>query len=128
MTVVTSFKGNLLGSGGKATPVFSPLPSHGYCMNTQILKKGTRCGLPQVIEKDRVALSIFEGLHPLFLNICLFLTVLGLPCFVLAFSVCGQQGELLSCSVRASHCGGFSCCRAQFIGNVGFSSCCMWAQ
>ena len=25
------------------------------------------------------------------------------------------------------HCGGFSCCGAQALGHVGFSSCCSWA-
>ena len=66
-----------------------------------------------------MALYIFEGLHPLFLSICLFLTVLGLHCCVLAFSICGQQGVLPSCSVGASCCGGFSCFGAQILGYVG---------
>ena len=29
---------------------------------------------------------------------------------------CGEQGLLSSCSAWASHCGGFSCCRAQAAG------------
>ena len=32
------------------------------------------------------------------------------------FSSCGEQELLSSCSGRASHCGGFSCCRAQVLG------------
>ena len=32
-----------------------------------------------------------------------------------------------SCSAQASHCRGFSCCRAWFLG-TGLSSCCVWAQ
>ena len=37
---------------------------------------------------------------------------------------CREQG-LLSCGARASHCGGFSCCRAWA---QGFRGCGMWAQ
>ena len=43
----------------------------------------------------------------------LFMAVLGLRCCVKAFSNCGEQGLLSSCGAPASHCGGFSCCRAQ---------------
>ena len=32
------------------------------------------------------------------------------------FSSCSEQGLLSSCGVRASHFGGFSCCRAQALG------------
>ena len=35
------------------------------------------------------------------------------------FSSCGKRELLSSCSVQASHCGGFSCCRAQALGGVG---------
>ena len=35
-----------------------------------------------------------------------------------AFSCCGEWGLLSSCSARASHCCGFSCCRAQALGCV----------
>ena len=37
------------------------------------------------------------------------------------------MGATLSCGMQASHCGGFSCCRAQSLGFVGFSSCGSWA-
>ena len=50
-----------------------------------------------------------------------FLSALGLHCCTPAFSSCGKQ---------ASHCGGFSCCRARALGPQasvvvahGFSSC-----
>ena len=46
----------------------------------------------------------------------LFLVVLSLCCYVQAFSSCGKQGLLSSCSARASHCSGFSCCGAQALG------------
>ena len=38
------------------------------------------------------------------------------------FSSCGEW-RTLRCSVRASHCSGFSCCRAQAVGCRGFRSC-----
>ena len=61
------------------------------------------------------------------------MAVLGLRCYMQAFSSCGEQG-LLFIAVRgllkASHCGGFSCCGAWALGSRasvvvarGFSSC-----
>ena len=43
---------------------------------------------------------------------CLFLAVLGLRCCAWGFSSCSNGGLLSSCGVWASHCVGFSCCRA----------------
>ena len=44
------------------------------------------------------------------------------PCWVFtaaqAFSSCGEKGLLSSCSVRTSHCGGFSCWGAWVLGRV----------
>ena len=37
-------------------------------------------------------------------------------CCLPASSSCGDQGATLGCSERASHCGGFSCCRAWDLG------------
>ena len=59
-----------------------------------------------------------------FFNICLFnLAVLGLCCCEQAFCSCGKQGLLFTYVSQASHRGGFSCCRAQALGCVGFGSC-----
>ena len=44
------------------------------------------------------------------------------------FSSCGEWRILSSCGVRASHCGGFSCCEAEPLGCRGFRSCSLWAQ
>ena len=44
------------------------------------------------------------------------------PCFVRAFSSCGEPGPALRCSAQASHCGGFSCCRPWALAR-GLSSC-----
>ena len=43
-------------------------------------------------------------------------------------SSCGERGLLSSCSAGASHCGGFSCCRARTLGFEGVSSSGTWAQ
>ena len=48
-----------------------------------------------------------------FLKHFIYLTALGLCCCAWAFSSCDEQGLLSSCDVWASHCSGFSCCRAQ---------------
>ena len=42
---------------------------------------------------------------------------------------CAKQGLLSSCSARASHCSGFSCCRAHgFAMCLGFGGCSSQAQ
>ena len=56
---------------------------------------------------DRITLNKY-----LFSLKYLFLVVLGLHCYAWAFSSCGEWGLLSSCVARASHCGGFFCCRA----------------
>ena len=44
------------------------------------------------------------------------MAVLGLCCCTPAFSSCGKCGATLRCGAWASHCGGFSCCRARALG------------
>ena len=56
----------------------------------------------------------FNIIFSLFKN--LFLAILGLPCCVWASSSGSDQGSLSSYGVRASHCGGFSCCGTQAPG------------
>ena len=52
------------------------------------------------------------------------MAALGRHCCVTAFSSCREQGLLSSCSVRASHCSGFSCrTRAQLVAAWGLSIC-----
>ena len=55
--------------------------------------------------------------------------------FIAAWVSCGEWGRLSSCGVRASHCGGFSCCgawvlsaRASAVAARGLSSCGAQAQ
>ena len=53
---------------------------------------------------------------------CLFIAGSSLP--LMGFSlVAARGGAPLRCSAWASHCGGFSCCRARAVRRVGFSSC-----
>ena len=55
--------------------------------------------------------------------ICLFLFYL----FIWLCWVFTAARAFLYCCVWASHCSGFSCCRAQAPGHMGFSSCGSWA-
>ena len=59
-----------------------------------------------------------------------FLVVLSLHCCVQAFSIVMGGVTTLGCGAGASHCGGFSRCRAQALGSwasavgtLGLSSC-----
>ena len=59
-----------------------------------------------------------------------FLAVLGLRCCAWTFSLVAAGGATLQCSAQPSHCGGFSCCKAQALGTWasvvvahGLSSC-----
>ena len=47
-----------------------------------------------------------------FIYLFLFWAALGLPCYM-GFSPVAASGASLHGGARASHCGGFSCCRAQ---------------
>ena len=61
-------------------------------------------------------LFLFFFFFLIILFIYLFLAALGLCCWQAFFSGCGEQGLLSSCGGLASHCGGFSCCRAPDLG------------
>ena len=51
--------------------------------------------------------------------------------FIYLFIGCATSsllwGLFSSCGVRASHCSGLSCCRAQTPGQLGLSNCSSWA-
>ena len=53
--------------------------------------------------------GVTKGSRHLFLKIISFIYLFWLHRL---FSSCDEWGLLSSCSVQASHCGGFSCCRA----------------
>ena len=62
------------------------------------------------------------------------MAVLGLHCYVRAFSSCSERGTALCRSAWASHCCGFSCgaqaldAQALVVEPLGFSSCGSLAQ
>ena len=58
-----------------------------------------------------------------YLFIYLLLVVLGLRCCGGFFSSSDERGLLPSCDAKASHCGGFSCFRAQALGCLDYSDC-----
>ena len=49
------------------------------------------------------------------------MVALNLHCCTQAFYSCGKWGILSSCGAWASHCSGFSCCRARVQGAQGLS-------
>ena len=62
----------------------------------------------------------------LFLKWLLFIICGCAGSLLLCVGLVAARGAPLPCAVRASHCGGFSCCGAQALGHAGFSSC-TWA-
>ena len=74
----------------------------------------TMCTAPRC--QSQGGRQVFRG-SPKIL-IYLLMTVLALHCSTWALS---------SCDERASHCGGFSHCRAWALEHTGFSSCTFWA-
>ena len=60
-----------------------------------------------------------SGWNELIVLFCFFFWLCWASCCALAFSDGGEPGAPLHCSVRASHCGSFSCCRAQTLGLMG---------
>ena len=72
------------------------------------------------------ALLLTFCLFVLSFKLYLFLASLGLSLLCKAFLVAESRG-CSSCAMWASHCGGFSCYRAQAVGHAGFSSCSSWA-
>ena len=61
------------------------------------------------------------------IRVLIYLAVLGLHC-CMVFSSCTEWGLLSLWGVKASHCGGSPCCRAQALGHWDFSSCGTWVQ
>ena len=55
-----------------------------------------------------------------------YVAMLGLQCCVWAFSRCREQGLFSSCVAWASHCGGFSCCRAWALGALASVAVTHW--
>ena len=73
-------------------------------------------GILQARILERVAISFSKFLLHNIQWLIIFLIALGLCCCVQAFSSGRTQGLLSSCGAWASHCSGFSYCRAQVLG------------
>ena len=58
--------------------------------------------------------GLFRYIH----NLCVCFSLYQDLAAAWAFSSSGEQGLLSSCGVRASHCGGFSCCGAWACSSV----------
>ena len=83
-----------------------------------------------LLQRESLNVHKKPSTFPLFLKkfIYLFMAVLGLGC--LGFLQLWRAGATLRCGAGASHCGGFSCCRARALGAQasvvvahGLSSC-----
>ena len=61
-----------------------------------------------------------------FINLCIFGCAGSSLLYAQAFSSCGKQGLLSSCSAWASHWGGFSCCGARVLGHTGSRILAKW--
>ena len=63
---------------------------------------------------------LFVGVFFVLINLFIYLLNFWLRWVFIAahrlFSTCGERGATLHCSVQASHCGGFSRCRARALG------------
>ena len=98
-----------------------------------VLTSGSGSQTPKLAAFSKCVLQGWRALDggkmylPFFFFFLIFLAVLGLHCCTQVFSSHCEWGLLPSCSVQASHCRGFSCCRAQAQGWAGFSSCESWA-
>ena len=73
---------------------------------------------------QEVSLPLYDNFIDLFFVgdfwlLWIFVALSGLP-------LVEVRGAPLHCGVRASHCSGFSCCRARAVGCEGFSSCSTW--
>ena len=68
------------------------------------------------VQNPSILPSLKKNFFFLHVHTAIFLAVLGLCCCTKAFSSCGGQGLLSSCSVRALHGAGFSHCRHRLSG------------
>ena len=101
---------------------FSGVPSLGRGKGTKEEAGISLLGLSEQSVTDSVACTT-ESHFILLKNI--FLIHFGCTgCLLLhrLFSSCGEWQLLSSCGAQASHCGGFSCCRARVLGHTVYNS------
>ena len=89
---------------------------HNLLKNFFLKRGGPLCSLCRSVCEiqscENSSIYLYSDMYTLYL----FVAGLGLHCYTGAFSNCGEQGLLSSCTVQAAHCGGFSCCAAQAPG------------
>ena len=81
----------------------------------------TKCGLPTILP------SLIQVRIKILLDVYLLIWLHCILVIPLSHQESSEQGLLSSCGARASHCCGFSCCRAWAVGHVGSRSCSSWA-
>ena len=101
--------------------------------HSKVHSKGLRCRyiFPRdhhSIHQNYVFIYFYKSPPSFFHNFIHLLAMLGLCCCPGFPLVAASRRLLSSCGAWASHCGGFSYCRAQSLGHSGFSSCHTWAQ
>ena len=90
----------------------------------QVLSRNVRWALCWVFYTSWVSIPSFQIYVSFYLKLfflvapCLCRSARALCCCTQAFSGCGKQELLSSCSSRASHCGCFSCCRVWALGHT----------
>ena len=73
--------------------------------------------------KSSSGISSFPFIYLFILAVLSFCCCMDFFFFCMDFSLVAGSGGYSHCSARVSHCGSFSCCRAQDLGHMGFSSC-----
>ena len=92
------------------------------------------CGLYLRFSTADEAEHFSRGLQTI-IYLFFFFAALSLPCFLCRLSPVAASEGYSSCGAQASHCSGFSCCRAQALGSwasagaaLELSSCGVWVR
>ena len=87
------------------------VPAAGFRVYQCRCEQGMRNGLAKTNQGIQSTYLLFKIMF-----IHLLMAVLGFCCYAQVFSSCRESELLPTCSVWVSHCGEFSCCRAQTLG------------
>ena len=72
--------------------------------------------LESTVLKDKIGGHLYNSMDILFIYLLFIFGCVGSLLLRAVFLYLRQAGATLLCSARASHCGGFSCSRAQALG------------
>ena len=127
----TRRRGQTRNTEGKASYCISLIPRHIFRKCSTLLK--SRCVLNHCalnLAKCNIFNNWWDGCWKkesqiensrlwiiCFLKLLIFVCA-GSSLLCALFSSWGELGLLFTCGARASHCGGFSCCRARALGHV----------